>query len=128
MAGDKKGESRVIASDRLELPDTQLQTRSSINEGAATMTSRSGMDRSGRTLGGSEDYSSDADESPDLDYYEVMADSDFNDSDDEALDDTMFDDPMLDQVRLLNDFLEEAENQLYVNVGLQPRSGRQKNS
>jgi hypothetical protein len=123
MVGDKKGESRVIASDRLELPDTQLQTRSPINEGAATMTSRSGMDRSGRTLGRSEDYSSDADESPDLDYYEVMADSDFNDSDDEALDD-----PMLDQVRLLNDFLEEAENQLYVNVGLQPRSGRQKNS
>jgi hypothetical protein len=92
------------------------------------MTSRSSADRSGRTFGSSEDYSRDAEDSLDLDYFEAMADSDFNDSEDEVLDDTMFDDPMLDQVRLLNDFLEEAENQLYVNVGFLPRSERHKKS
>ncbi len=92
------------------------------------MTSRSSMDRSGRTFASSEDYSGDIDASPDLDYYEEMADANFDDSDDTVLDDTIFDDPILDQVRLLNDFLEEAEQQLYVSVGFLPRSERQKKS
>ena len=92
------------------------------------MTRRWNSERSNRTQGTHEEPMGAEWEPAAPDYDDELANSIFENADFEPEYGSQFEDPMLDQIKLLTDFLEEAERRLYVNVGIHATSERRNKS
>lgn len=92
------------------------------------MARRWNSERSNRTQGAHEESIGAEWEPAVPDYDDELANSFFENADAEPGYGSQFEDPMLDQIKLLTDFLEEAEQRLYVNIGIHAASERRNKS